>query len=734
MRWHRKLKRLSPLRPIEKRNRPKQRVLLHLEELETRALLSANSAAPEQPATTPTNNETVHPLLTVTHPSVSPQSSPGISGYTPQQIQQAYGVDKLLNNGTNGKGETIAIVDAYSDPSIVSDANTFNAQFNLPIFNSAGGPTLTVVAAGGGSASNLSQDSTGGWPLETSLDVEWAHAIAPQANILLVESADATDPVMFSAVQWAASETTSQQYANGTVAAVSMSWGDYETNISDEHGTYDPYFEPYSSTNPNGFTNPGVTFVAASGDSGAGTIYPAASPYVLAVGGTTLSTTTNASGGTVYGSEAGWSGSGGGPAQFEGYPSYQYNQPWIASTYGYPDNVQVYNYATGTYSYYSSRMNPDVAYNADPNSGFAVYDSIPSADYGTVAGWNEVGGTSAGSPQWAAIVALADQQRNLTIAGDAGRLDTNQVLNTLYNTLGSSPTNPTYTSIFHDITTGSNGYSAGVGYDLVTGLGSPIANTLVPLLANTSITQGGVPTITGSGYGATGTGGFGGTSGFGTTGFGSTTFFSFTSLGTFFARSGADRPGGGLYTGSGSLSIQPGPVGINSPNGQMGGAPISSTTPLAGAPVMPSAASLTFSISTVDAEITISATGENDLIGQVSALVPGTPFAGAGITPSVASANALALQSNNVFGASGWNGPPALLKPSSLALPTSQPGQLADDPSESLQYVEDQSAEDASGMEAFVLGEGVAVLDSTSPTSHDDGDAGGGDAGDGGDG
>ena len=560
MRWHRKLKTLFPLRPIEKRNRSKHRVLLQLEELETRALLSSSSATPFPPATPPKNEAIppstppattldAHPMLTVSPQKVSAQQTPGISGYTPQQIQQAYGFDQIapVNGHTiNGAGETIAIVDAFYDPAITSDANTFSSQFNLPLFNSPGGPTLTAVASGGGSASSLQQDSTGGWPLETSLDVEWAHAMAPQANILLVEAPDESNTSIFNAVQYAASQPG--------VVAVSMSWG---VNEFPGETSYDSTFIPPKS-------NPGVAFVAASGDYGAGAIYPAASPYVLSVGGTTLGGSTSSTGGggggtsgfgtsgfgsssffswgssfgtffaksasvrpggglyagsgslsiapdattgggsnPNYPGESAWSGSGGGPAAYEGYPSYQYGQPWIAQNYGYPDNVEVTNYFTGTTNYYSSRMTPDVAYNADPNTGYAIYDSIAAPDYGTVAGWNEVGGTSAAAPQWSAIIALSDQAR---MAQGGTALDTNQVLNTLYNTLGSDPTNPTYTSVFHDITTGSNGYAAGPGYDLATGLGSPIVNNLVPLLANTTIAQGGLPTITGSGYGGNGGG------------------------------------------------------------------------------------------------------------------------------------------------------------------------------------------------------------------------------------
>ena len=190
-----------------------------------------------------------------------------------------------------------------------------------------------------------------------------------------------------------------------------------------------------------------MTFVAASGDSGSGVIYPAVSPYVLSVGGTTLHLDLN---GNVLGSETAWSGSGGGISSVEAEPGYQTS----------------YNISTG-----GKRGNPDVAYDADPNTGFLVYDSVPY--YGR-AGWWSVGGTSAGSPQWAALIALANQSRAAVSKGPLAS-----------NNLTSSPEYLAatgaivYSSDYTDIQSGSNGLPAGPGYDLVTGLGSPKAGGLV---------------------------------------------------------------------------------------------------------------------------------------------------------------------------------------------------------------------------------------------------------------
>ncbi len=613
MRLPRNLKKWFSPYVVEKQKRPERRTLLELEELETRALLSANGV--------------VEPMLAVV-PQTAPMTGPAVSGYTPQQIQQAYGFNSIPQvNGVSitGAGETIAIVDAYYDPNIVSDVKQFNTQFNLQAFNTTNGPTLKVVSYNGGSASSLSQDSTGGWALETSLDVEWAHAIAPQANILLVEAGNQNlsgSGSLLTAVQYAASQKG--------VVAVSMSWGQNEFSTE---SSYDSYFIPPS-------TNPGVVFVAASGDNGAynGPIYPATSPYVLAVGGTTLSTTSTSSGGAVYGSESAWSGSGGGAAAYEGEPSYQSNQASINNTYGFPN---VYNPSTGAYSY--SRMTPDVAYNADPNTGYAVYDSTPSPAYGLSGGWTEVGGTSAGSPQWASIIALADQQR---IAQGGKALDTNEVQTTLYNSLS----NGNYSKLFHDITTGSNGYSAGTGYDIATGLGSPIANTLVPFLAKSTIPIGLLPTIQGSGYGGLS---------LGTSSSGSSRSSSFSrSSGSYFAMSAGGRAGGGLYAGSGTLSFPPGSVQVGVPPGA---APPAS----AGTPAVP-----VVSLPTIGG----AANGFVSFSFTASAS-PAPTTTGTAFAPTASSL--VPIQNSNVFGATGWVGESTSMRLSSVGLPGSSIEELA---------------------------------------------------------
>ena len=277
---------------------------------------------------------------------------------------------------------------------------------------------------------------TGNWELEEALDIEWAHALAPKASIVLVEASSDSDPNnfdLFHAVATAASLPG--------VSAVSMSWGLDEFNgINEPPGqpnipetTVDPTF-----TTPAG--HQGVTFFAAAGDSGSPGDYPAYSPNVVAVGGTTL----NLNDDDTYNSEVAWSGSGGGTSKFEAEPAYQ-----------------------GTVQSTGQRTIPDVAFDADPNSGVAVYDAYNDTDGSGP--WIQIGGTSVASPCWAAIVAVCNQGR---ILGGGSTLDgPTQTLPYLYDLPSTD---------FHDILTGSNGgFKAGPGYDEVTGRGSPIPRKFV---------------------------------------------------------------------------------------------------------------------------------------------------------------------------------------------------------------------------------------------------------------
>jgi subtilase family serine protease len=361
-------------------------------------------------------------LLATVAPASSPAvTNPTVVGYTPSQIESAYGFNQLTtfstNSGSepaNGAGQTIAIVDAYNDPNIASDLAVFDAAFGI-----APPPSFKIV---GQTGSTKLPTTNPGWDTEISLDVEWAHAIAPGANILLVETTSDRWSDLLAGVDYAKNQPG--------VSVVSMSWDVSEYRI--ETGT--------DSTFTTAANHP-VTFVAAAGDYGSPPEYPATSPNVLSVGGTTL---TLSSGGG-YGSEVAWSDGGGGVSLVETEPAYQ-------------DGAQNTGYLSS----------PDVSYDADPNTGFAVYDTVNDR-YGT--GWEEIGGTSAGAPQWSALIAIADE--GLAAAGKPALAQAQARLFTL-------PANA-----FHDITSGNNGtYAAGPGYDAVTGLGSPIANVLIYDLVN----------------------------------------------------------------------------------------------------------------------------------------------------------------------------------------------------------------------------------------------------------
>lgn len=339
------------------------------------------------------------------------------NGYDPTEIRDAYGLNQV---SATGSGETIAIVDAYGSPTVQNDLSVFDSQFGLPAAN------LTVAYPNGTPRANS------GWALETSLDVEWAHALAPGANILLVVAASASTSNLISAEDYATSHGAQ---------VVSNSWGGSE--FSSE------------STDDIHFQHAGVVYVASAGDSGAGVEWPSASPDVVGVGGTSL-TVSGSNGSYSYGGETAWSSSGGGMSSYEATPPYQV--PW-QSVVG------------------SQRGTPDIAWDADPSTGVAVYDTTK---YEGQSGWWEVGGTSVGSPSWAALIALVDQGRSTPLSSYGS---TGNILNDIYNLAGSTGSTG-YATDYHDITSGSNGNPTLPGYDLVTGIGTPQANSLVPALTS----------------------------------------------------------------------------------------------------------------------------------------------------------------------------------------------------------------------------------------------------------
>ncbi|MGA2255010.1 MAG: Ig-like domain repeat protein [Thermoguttaceae bacterium] len=377
--------------------------------------------------------------------------------YTPAQIRTAYGINNLALDGT---GQTIAIVDAYDDPQIYQALDTFDSQFGL----TSSGPTmyqqygaatsfLTVLNQNGQATSLPGTDPVGpgndNWEVETTVDVQWAHSMAPGAQIVLVEANSQSLADLMAAAATAAKQPG--------VSVVSMSWGFAEGQgvLAADEAKYD-----------SSFAVPGVTFVASTGDYGAAApVYPAFSPNVLAVGGTSLSLNADNS----YNGEAGWGytsaalgtfiGSGGGISQYESEPAYQ-------------EGVQ----STG------SRTTPDVSFVADPATGAWIADPY---NLGPNNPWEVVGGTSLSAPCWSGLIALVDQGRSAAGQPTLNSASPTETQQSLYSLSQND---------YHVITSGSNGYSAAAGYNLVTGLGTPVANLLVPdLIAGNFPTTGQVP-------------------------------------------------------------------------------------------------------------------------------------------------------------------------------------------------------------------------------------------------
>ncbi|HVC98603.1 MAG TPA: DUF4214 domain-containing protein [Pirellulales bacterium] len=357
--------------------------------------------------------------------AIASDGSVAPAGYTPSEVRNAYGLGPINDNGLlPGAGQTIAIVDAYDDPTIAQDLASFDLAFGLPAANFT---KVEQVVNGVPPAPDAQ------WATEISLDVEWAHVIAPGATIMLVEANDSSN-YLFDAVDWARNQPG--------VSVVSMSFGSLDAS---GENSLDATF-----TTPAG--HEGVTFVAASGDRGNAGYpvdspfgsYPAVSPNVVGVGATDLYT--DAAGNYI--DEIATEYSGGGFSAYEVEPSYQL----------------VAGIDSGGW-----RTSPDVSFvGGETYFGMPIYDSYSD---GASTPWNGVAGTSAAAPQFAGLIAIADQGR--AALGEDTLDGPSQTLPLLYE-LHSS---------FHDVTQGGNpAYQATPGYDVVTGLGTPIANILVPQL------------------------------------------------------------------------------------------------------------------------------------------------------------------------------------------------------------------------------------------------------------
>lgn len=365
-----------------------------------------------------------------------------VSGLSPTTVLGAYMWPK-----TGGKTQTIAIVDAGGDPQIATDLNNFDTHFSLPSCTTSNGCFRILNQTGTPSPlPSPIPPPTSGWNVEISLDVEWAHAIAPLAKLVLVESNTATTAMMFAAV------TTAAKIAR----YVSMSWGittavAYTTTpIPPATETlYDKLFAKY----------PTVSFFAATGDTGGDVIYPATSPDVVAVGGTTLSVTKTHH---TFSSEGAWSGGGGGCSTYETAPKAQktfagYKTAIAAST----ATSTVYGHKCKAFAT-APRATPDISADANPSTGVAVY---------AASGWTKVGGTSVATPLVAARA--ADFGAKVTPA-----------------TIYQGGIN------IRDITSGSNGHACTSGYDLCTGRGVWSGMTLVTTAVTNSVIAGTVEAFT----------------------------------------------------------------------------------------------------------------------------------------------------------------------------------------------------------------------------------------------
>ncbi len=469
----------------------------------------AASAAPFQP--------TVSDWQFISASTTPPTQAQCISAnrrcFTPGPMANSYNYASLLTAGNQGQGITIAVVDSYGSDTIQHDLHVFDQAFGLqPMCGEEGvtctssTPTFSVFSLQG-SPSTTSQPPNNGtgqenrsaWALEVSLDVEWAHATAPKANILLVTTPTAETlgvqgiPQMMNAIQYVVD--------NHMADVISMSFGTGEGAFHNGSAALRNNRQGFIDAQANH-----VTLFASSGDGGSinnmkepvknpkpipypSVGWPASDPLVTSVGGTYLCTdaTTGTSVDTVNPPvncqlglnpsgfrETGWVVSGGGYSILFPRPSFQNTLPpgstYVGSSVGAP----------GPNS--NMRGVPDVAYQASSRTGVLVYITLPPNGSGGLfcgatpcsTGWYDVGGTSASSPQWAGLIAIADEM--------AGR-DLGYINDGLY-TIANNPVK--YANDFFDVTTNCNGsssipgYCSSQGWDAVTGLGTPNAANLLP--------------------------------------------------------------------------------------------------------------------------------------------------------------------------------------------------------------------------------------------------------------
>ena len=370
--------------------------------------------------------------------------------YTPHALRVAYGLEALTEQGFTGKGQTVVDIVSFGSPWLQQDMDMFDKQFDLPPI------TIKVVSPLGTVPFDPKNNDMVGWAEETELDVQIIHAIAPDAGIVVMTSpVDETEgtiglPEFLKLEQYAVSHQLGQVFSQSYVAS--------EVTLSDSTGqqlvnTYADFYKQIT-------TRQGWTIVSGSGDHGATDYadlaatkfsptptvnFPADVPWVTAVGGTTL---LHAANGYV---ETAWPGSGGGFSKFFSEPDFQKSLP---------QSVQA--------QLDGRRGLPDIAADADPHTGMAFYFA---------GNWALTGGTSASTPLWAGLIAVADQMAGHPL----GFINPG-----LYKLAASANAQQD----FRDITLGNNSFSQGTvhvtgyqavpGWDPITGWGSPNAEKLLP--------------------------------------------------------------------------------------------------------------------------------------------------------------------------------------------------------------------------------------------------------------
>jgi subtilase family serine protease len=473
----------------------------------------ATSIAPSLPVPQPTVSDYQQMTASATPPTQAQCASVGRRCFNPAATRSAYDVAPLYAQGYDGHGKTIAVVDSYGSDTMAHDLHVYDQTWGLPpmcgeegVTCTPGMPTFKVLHVQGSPATKAPPSSSNGtgqedksaWALEVALDVETAHAMAPGANILLV----ATPTAETLGVQGFQQMMNAEQYVidNHLADVISQSFGAAEESFGSSQSLENLRHAFKSAQKQH------ISVLASSGDGGSSndtkqpvgqggsTIpyptvgWPASDPLVTGVGGTYLCTDPNAGQDqprTVDSAdppvncqshpgvaEVGWVDSGGGFSHVFSRPDYQTTTP--AGSTPIPD---------------SERGVPDVGLQASSRTGALVYLTLPPDGNGGLmcganpcsTGWYDIGGTSLSSPEWAGLVAIADQ-----IAGrDLG------LLNPALYRVASDP--GSYASDYYDVTAGNNqadpdvpGYPATPGWDPVTGLGTPDAARLLPALVAAS--------------------------------------------------------------------------------------------------------------------------------------------------------------------------------------------------------------------------------------------------------